>query len=37
MHPFKLYADAERPVYQRFTGNQLAAPALFKLGMSVRF
>jgi hypothetical protein len=37
MHPFRLYADVERPVYQRYTGNQLAAPALYKLEASVRF
>jgi len=36
-HPFKLYADAEFPIYQNFTGNQLAAPVLFKLGLSVMF
>jgi|SRR5271165_5672550 len=37
LHPLMLYADAERPVYQRFTGNQLAAPVLFKLAVSARF
>jgi len=37
IHPFKLYADVERPVYQRYTGNQLAAPALYKLEASVAF
>ena len=26
IHPLKIYADAEFPVYQNFTGNQLAAP-----------
>jgi hypothetical protein len=30
MHPIKLYADAEFPVYQNFTGNQLAAPVLLR-------
>lgn len=32
-----LYADAEFPVYQNFTGNQLAAPVLFKVILSVMF
>ncbi len=29
-----LYADVEFPVYQRMTGNQLVAPALFKVIVS---
>ncbi len=37
IHPVKIYADAEIPVYQHFTGNQLAAPVLFKLSMSYMF
>jgi len=37
MHPVKLYADAEFPVYQNFTGNQLAAPVLFKVSVSFMF
>jgi hypothetical protein len=37
MHPVKLYADAEFPVYQNFTGNQLAAPVLIKVSLSVMF
>jgi len=37
LHPFRLYADAEFPVYQHFTGNQLAAPVLFKLSLSFMF
>jgi hypothetical protein len=36
-HPVKLYADAEFPVYQNFTGNQLAAPVLFKVSLSFMF
>ena len=28
IHPVKIYADAEFPVFQHFTGNQLAAPVL---------
>lgn len=36
-HPVMLYADAEFPVYQNFTGNQLAAPVLFKVSFSVTF
>jgi hypothetical protein len=37
IHPVKVYADAEFPVYQNFTGNQLAAPVLFKLSVSYMF
>jgi len=37
IHPVKVYADVEIPVYQDFTGNQLAAQALFKVSMSYMF
>ena len=37
IHPVKIYADAEFPVYQNFTGNQLAAPVLFKVSLSWMF
>ena len=37
IHPVKIYADAEFPVYQNFTGNQLAAPVMFKLSVSYMF
>jgi len=37
IHPLKIYADAEFPVYQNFTGNQLAAPVLFKVSASWMF
>ena len=37
IHPVKVYADVEIPVYQDFTGNQLAAPVLFKVSMSCMF
>ena len=37
IHPVKVYADVEVPVYQRMTGNQLVAPALFKLTISYMF
>jgi hypothetical protein len=37
LHPVKVYADVELPVFQHFTGNQLAAPALFKLNISYMF
>ena len=37
LHPVKIYADAEFPVYQNFTGNQLAAPVLFKVILSYMF
>ena len=34
LHPFKFYADVEIPVYQNMKGNQLVAPALFKVNLS---
>jgi len=37
IHPVKIYADAEFPVYQNFTGNQVAAPVLFKVSVSFMF
>jgi hypothetical protein len=37
IHPVKIYADAEFPVFQHFTGNQLAAPVLFKVSVSYMF
>jgi hypothetical protein len=37
VHPVKIYADAEFPVLQHFTGDQLAAPVMFKVSMSYMF
>jgi len=37
LHPVIIYADAEFPVFQHFTGDQLAAPVLFKLSISYMF
>jgi hypothetical protein len=37
IHPVRIYADAEFPVYQNFTGNQLAAPVLLKAILSFMF
>ena len=37
IHPVKIYADVEVPVLQHFTGNQLAAPVLFKVSLSYMF
>jgi hypothetical protein len=37
VHSVKIYADAEFPVYQNFTGDQLAAPVMFKLSVSYMF
>ncbi|MGA2028475.1 MAG: hypothetical protein ABSG87_00165 [Verrucomicrobiota bacterium] len=37
IHPVKIYADAEFPVLQHFTGNQMAAPVLFKFSVSYMF
>jgi hypothetical protein len=36
-HPISLYADAEFPVWQHMTGNQLVAPVLFKVSISYMF
>jgi hypothetical protein len=37
IHPVKIYADAEFPVFQHFTGDQLAAPLMFKVSVSYSF
>ena len=37
LHPVKIYADVEIPVYQNMHGNQLVAPALFKVSVSYMF
>ncbi len=37
LHPVKVYADVEIPVYQNMTGNQLVAPVLFKFSVSYMF
>jgi hypothetical protein len=37
LHPLKLYADVEIPIYQNVTGNQLVSPALFKVTLSYMF
>jgi hypothetical protein len=37
LHPVKVYADVELPVYEHVTGNQVVAPALFKLSVSYMF
>ncbi len=37
IHSLKFYADAEVPVYQNFTGNQIAAPVLIKATISYEF
>jgi hypothetical protein len=37
MHPVRLYADVEVPVYQNFTGDQLAASWLLKVSLSFMF
>ena len=36
-HPVTVYADVELPVYQHFTGDQLSAPALFKVAVGYMF
>jgi hypothetical protein len=37
LHPVKVYADIELPLYEHFTGNQVAAPVLFRLNVSYMF
>lgn len=37
LHPISIYADVELPVFQNFTGNQLAASILFKFAVSYMF
>ena len=37
IHPIKIYADVEVPVFQHFNGNQLAAPYMFKMSVSYMF
>ncbi|HEX3857632.1 MAG TPA: hypothetical protein VHY30_10085 [Verrucomicrobiae bacterium] len=37
IHPVKIYADAEFPVFQNMTGDQLVAPVLFKVSASYMF
>jgi hypothetical protein len=37
MHPFSLYADVEVPVIAHVVGNQLVAPALFKVIFTYHF
>ena len=37
IHPVKLYADVELPVFQNVTGNQVVAPVLLKVSMSFMF
>ncbi len=37
VRPLKFYVDAELPVYQNFTGNQVAAPVLIKATIAYEF
>jgi hypothetical protein len=37
LHPVRIYVDAEFPVFQRVTGNQVTAPVLFKAVVSYMF
>ena len=37
MHPVKIYADVELPVFQNVNGNQLVAPVLVKVNVSYMF
>ena len=37
VHPVKIYADVELPVFQHVNGNQLVAPVLVKLNLSYMF
>ena len=37
LHPIKIYADAEVPVFANVNGNQLVAPVMIKAGVSYMF
>ena len=37
LHPFKVYADVELPLYYHFTGDQLVAKTLFRVNVSYMF
>jgi hypothetical protein len=37
IHPVKIYADAEFPIFQNVNGDQLVAPVLFKISASYMF
>ncbi len=37
LRPVTIHADVELPVFQNFTGNQLAASVIFKLAVSYMF
>lgn len=37
IHPVKIYADVELPVFQNVNGNQLVAPVMFKVNLSYLF
>jgi len=37
LHPVKVYADLEVPVFEHVAGNQLVAPVLFKVSISYMF
>ena len=37
VHPIKVYADVELPLYQHFTGHQVAAPVLVRLNVAYMF
>lgn len=37
VHPLKVYADVELPLYEHFTGDQMAAKVLYRLSVSTMF
>jgi len=37
LHPLKVYADVELPLYYHFTGNQMAAKTLLRISVSAMF
>jgi len=37
LHPLTVYADVELPLYEHFTGDQLAAKSLFRVNVSYMF
>jgi hypothetical protein len=36
-HPLKIYGDVELPLYEHFTGNQMAASVLVRVNVSIMF
>jgi len=37
VHPFKVYGDVELPLWEHFTGNQVAAAVLVRVNIAIMF